>query len=333
MEMRDVCVSVMASIDYMVKLVKPRQLLYMAVDGVAPRAKMNQQRSRRFRAARDLEESRAEAVARGEELSREDVFDSNCITPGTEFMTEVSRHLKFLVRGRLRDDAAWRQLRVIFSGHEVEGEGEHKIVAYIRAMKLQPGYDPNTRHCMAGLDADLIMLALATHEPHFSLLREQVNFGAFTTNKFATKTATRATEGKGYQLLHIGLLREYLEADMRPAALAGAPGGADTAAALGFAYDGERVIDDFVLLVCLCGNDFLPHLPSLDIGEGAINTLLKLYREHLPSWGGYLQDAGLIHWGRLEFVCFFVFFFCLFFLSVNCCHVFLELVYCFFITK
>ena len=193
---KDVMLTLFESIDFMMKTIKPRKLLYMAVDGVAPRAKMNQQRSRRFRAARDLAAARAEAAARGEVHADDDVFDSKCITPGTEFMAMINEHMKFFIRRKLAEDPLWQAVKVIFSGHDVPGEGEHKIVQYIRACKLDPEYDPNTRHVMAGLDADLIMLGLATHEPHFSLLREQVDFSANFRNPHATKTKVRA-RGRG----------------------------------------------------------------------------------------------------------------------------------------
>ena len=72
------------------KMVQPSKVLYLAVDGVAPRAKMNQQRSRRFRSAKEAEISASEIIARGgKELEDRKRFDSNCITPGTDFMLKL----------------------------------------------------------------------------------------------------------------------------------------------------------------------------------------------------------------------------------------------------
>jgi hypothetical protein len=74
--------SIFSYVDTLFEKIKPQKLFFLAVDGVAPRAKMNQQRSRRFRTAKEAREVREKAEARGEELPAEKAFDSNCITPG-----------------------------------------------------------------------------------------------------------------------------------------------------------------------------------------------------------------------------------------------------------
>lgn len=76
------------------KIVRPQKLLYLAVDGVAPRAKMNQQRARRFRSSREAEELAATILARDGVLPQGEKFDSNCITPGTDFMLKLSIAMK-----------------------------------------------------------------------------------------------------------------------------------------------------------------------------------------------------------------------------------------------
>lgn len=74
--------SIFTYIDHLFTKIKPQKLFFMAVDGVAPRAKMNQQRSRRFRTAMEAKEMREKAERSGETMPEEKAFDSNCITPG-----------------------------------------------------------------------------------------------------------------------------------------------------------------------------------------------------------------------------------------------------------
>jgi 5'-3' exoribonuclease 1 len=91
--------------------------------------------------------------------------------------------MRYFINKKISEDSNWRDVQVVLSGHEVPGEGEHKIMEYIRLSRAQPDYNPNIRHCLYGLDADLIMLGLLSHDPHFCLLREEVKFGPASKKK------------------------------------------------------------------------------------------------------------------------------------------------------
>lgn len=110
---------------------------------------------------------------------------------GCGCMIQVDQHLQYFIAKKMKEDPLWRNLRIEYSGHAVPGEGEHKIMQWIRDAKTSPSYEPNLRHCMYGQDADLIMLALATHEPHFTLLREVSAGGgtAYHTERRLAETA------------------------------------------------------------------------------------------------------------------------------------------------
>ncbi|KAF7640190.1 5'-3' exoribonuclease [Meloidogyne graminicola] len=300
-------------------IVRPRKLLYMAIDGVAPRAKMNQQRSRRFRAAKEAADKRAQIASIRKKLEDEGVplppprkeeehFDSNCITPGTPFMARLSTALRYYIHKRITYDPAWMKIQVILSDANAPGEGEHKIMDYIRRQRASPSHDPNTVHCLCGADADLIMLGLATHEANFNIIREEFVpnqpkacelCGQYGHELEHCQGLARAEAGpdqadplkkeKNFIFIRLPVLREYLEREL---VLPNLP----------FPFDLERVIDDWVMLCFFVGNDFLPHLPSLEIRENAIDRLVKLYKNMVYQTGGWLTNDGVINIDRVKII-------------------------------
>ncbi|XP_039638120.1 5'-3' exoribonuclease 2 [Perca fluviatilis] len=317
----EMMVAIFEYIDRLFNIVRPRRVLYMAIDGVAPRAKMNQQRSRRFRASKEgveLTEEKArmreEVIQRGGYLPPEEIkerFDSNCITPGTEFMDNLAQCLRYYVAERLSNDPGWKNVTVLLSDASVPGEGEHKIMDYIRRQRAQPNHDPNTHHCLCGADADLIMLGLATHEPNFTIIREEFKpnkprpcalCGQIGHEIKDCQGAAREKQGEHdefadtmpvseqeFIFIRLCVLREYLAREL-------------TMASLPFPFDFERSIDDWVFMCFFVGNDFLPHLPSLEIREGAIDRLVNIYKDVVHKTGGYLTENGYVNLERVELI-------------------------------
>ena len=220
-------------IDKLLKFVQPRQTFYIAIDGCAPLAKQAQQRQRRYKAV---------ATKTQEEFL---TFDSTCITPGTRFMYELHKHLQWYIQKQLSFDRAWQRVRVIYSGPQTPGEGEHKIVNWIRA-------DPargSRVHCMYGLDADLFMLSLATGCDKFYLLREDQWSDSspyfYWVDILQLKRSLHAKWGKGLTQ--------------------------------------EALVKEFIFVCFLVGNDFLHASPSFtDLAE-SIPFIMDLCQQVLPE--------------------------------------------------
>ena len=223
---------VLNSINILVSTINPEEIV-LCIDGVAPVSKQIQQRQRRF-------------------LSKKTSggFDSNCISPGTDFLYRLGLYLKSNLETKLEKD--WVNVSTIyFMDSLVPGEGEHKLYDFLRSHQARI-VEKNFNIVIVGNDADLIMLSLLVStlflkENLIYILREDL-----------------ASKKQDYLLVDVNQFKKNI---------------------LDFAmakpnfkhYDFEYVVCDFVILCFMVGNDFLPPIPLFNIYDGGLDLMMKYY--------------------------------------------------------
>ena len=183
-------------------------------------------------------------------------FQTSSITPGTKFMDYLNKYVDWYIRKRITESDKWQKLEVVFSNEKAPGEGEHNCISFIRKHCT-----PDESFCINGLDADLFMLALGTHMPKFFILREDL---------YDYKNE--------YHFIDIGSMRGDLS---------------DLVSWKGpntLPYDEKTAIDDFIMICFMVGNDFLPHIPSIEIIEDGIELMIEVYK-NVGSQYGHLTSS------------------------------------------
>lgn len=144
------CDAIAAYMAQLVALAQPTKGVYVSCDGVVCAAKRKQQRLRRFKGPwLSLAEAAVKREAGATVPDSTDRWDQNALTPGSAFMERLGGTLTDA--GRLLSKKT--KLQVIVSTTSEPGEGEHKLLAHMRAVR------PKT--CtIYGLDADLILLSM-----------------------------------------------------------------------------------------------------------------------------------------------------------------------------
>ncbi len=218
--------------------------VHITIDGVAPRAKINQQRERRYKSHFFKNIQPVEETGISDSTP---TWDSNRITPGTKFMKSISAALAQLAQDM--NDFVFH-----VSDSDECGEGEHKMMKIIKENLSET----NEKICIYGLDADLIMLSLlSTQAKNIILIRD---------NTFNSKLKDA---DKTFTYLNVNNLRQSICSELRSLY--------KIASGKEFYGSDELLIWDYICLCFLLGNDFLEHLPSLTIKENGINVLLKFY--------------------------------------------------------
>lgn len=318
------------SIIDLMKIVRPKRLLYIAIDGPAPLAKQAQQRQRRFgvipendpetngaRATRRfgiVPENDPETILEKDEtiqpskISRKSErfseapsselhgnfprkehetvsrkterksFDPTSITPGTTFMLELTRYMNATIRMHMEDETSmFHNIEVIFSPPNVPGEGEHKIMDYIRGIPEPSRWELD--HCMCGPDGDLIMLTMAIRSTRMTLLREdQQNAG-------------------NYYLLDMGSIYATLPDNLIPNHRSPVR---ELHSRVTMRERKDRSLDDFLLLGFFIGNDFLPRIEMFQHLNRGLDMMMSIYRTKIYHPLTFME-GGRVHLSTVEF--------------------------------
>ena len=182
-------------------------------------------------------------------------FDSTNISPGTQFMDYLGKYIDWFIRKKLSENKSWQNIEVILSNSNAPNEGEAKLISYIRRYG-----NKDESYCIHALDADLLMLALGTHLKNIYVLRDDLY--DYNNKYFIVNIANVALQ-----------LGEMIRWDSKKH------------------FDPENAVDDFIFLCFTMGNDFLSHIPSLEILEGGIDLILNIYKDIGKEHGHLLQNT------------------------------------------
>ncbi len=256
-EFRDTLITLLMTA---VDRVHPTQGILIAVDGVAPQAKIQQQRQRRYKGPRTSDkddEELSENLTPNEQRIRDQlnelrrpIVDPNRITPGTEFMFRLDDFLKTWLKTP-KNTLQLGVQRIIYSSHLVPGEGEHKYLELLRS-----GDIPSTGiHVIHGMDADLFILSLIAPVERIFITRDDIQ-----------------------EIVSIQNFRHTLYRLMKH----------------------ETTPVDFAVLTFFIGNDFLPHQPSLLDMKRGINALISAYVEAGKPLTKKTPEGHMIIWENME---------------------------------
>jgi 5'-3' exonuclease len=262
---------VIAKIEYYISIVEPQKTVIIAFDGVAPVAKLEQQRQRRYKSAYQNDISRQifkKTVA--------DPWNTAAITPGTIFMSELNT----MIQEHFSAEHFIKLPNILVSGSNQAGEGEHKLFDYIRKF---PEKHINESTVIYGLDADLIMLSI-NHLPicpKIYLFRETPHF---------IQSLNSELEPDANYFLDIPELTNAIIKHLN--------NDKDLEEDKTIVPNYNKVYD-YIFICFFLGNDFLPHFPALNIRTGGTDKMLNAYRVCIKP-NENLTDGKTINWAILR---------------------------------